>query len=418
MRPRRNVLAQDIGNKWEERFRRGSWLAMAKMAELSTTTTREQMQSDPAPSDKADKAADNTATDEAAAKRKRLYRCLTVIGSSFTAVALILLCVYFDYVTDVLIATIGIVAILTIALVSQTDLQKLMLALSAHWYNRLPGPIVAYPAIFLIGSLMIYILLREVKDIYTSGPFFLALKEIGFAFIVASVIASTIEVYNLRRHRLASKELKADVFGAVYENRLTPSVFSATRTHILSSSFISTRLNIHVVITPSEIVGQVEVIVRMDRIVKNVSGSSAPYPFKSSFLHSAGSSSPYETKFLCLLIDKAAQDLVLAGGKSNDGAAYVGSTIDLAPDASTSICVEGQLRMDGADRLPLLTKLPADRMTITLKAPSNIEVHLRGLYAGEIEHEARCSRELDRVWHVRGGLFPGNGVILSWRLAS
>lgn len=349
-------------------------------------------------------------------KREKKRRLIEVVALSSTSIALIVLCIYFNYVSDVLIASIGLVSIFAIALVSQTDLHKFFLWLSAQWYNKLPGPLITYPAIFFIGILIIYILLNQVEDIYKSGPVILAIKEIGFAFIVASVIASTIEVYNLRRHRLASKELKSDVFGAVYENRLTTSVFGATRTHILSSSFISTRLNIHVVISPSEINGQVNVVVRMDRVVKNVSGSAACYAFMSAFLHSPGTSSPYETRFLYFAIDKVAQDLAKCAGISSDGAAFVRAGIDLAPDASTSICIDGQLRMDGADRLPLLTKLPADRMTVTLKAPPNIEVHLRGLYAGEIEQEVRNSPGLDQVWHVRGGLFPGNGVIVSWKL--
>lgn len=277
----------------------------------------------------------------------------------------------------------------------------------------LPRPGVLYPIIGITGWVILCFLLPDIHN-GTASIWELLIKELAFAMIVAASIAGTVEVYAQRRHDIAKQQLQKDVFGAVYENRLSKNIFSTVREHILDSRFVITKQTINIAIVPEE--GRIKLVIRINREVKNISGSKLTHAISSKFLApKCEHQSPYAAGFTYLEVDGQPINYQTILGNTEYGEELTHS-IEISPDESASVGSSCYMVMDENDYCPFIAKVPTDKLTVNVQCPVDFSVKVQALHSVDMKEECRSAcPELNRTWRLNAGCFPGNGVIVSWR---
>jgi hypothetical protein len=256
-------------------------------------------------------------------------------------------------------------------------------------------------------------------------------KEVGFAFMVSGIVGMSIEWYNIKRHKEnqekterryddLSKKLQLDVFDAIYERRLSPSILDAIKRYILASPFICVRFSINIVLAAIAN-DRVLMSAKVVREVKNVSGKTEPLEIFHAFIRKClENKSPYRTDFNMMKCNDEiffGESLISKSGKTEDGRDCVSYTISTEPESITRMELEFESEMNMKDHFPISIKMATDKLTISVRHDPSLIIDLTEFHKTLLIKEPRISSSLDSMYRIRGGLLPGNGVLLAWRQA-
>lgn len=283
-----------------------------------------------------------------------------------------------------------------------------------------PAPFLAYPLYGVIGAgIIVYInsIFALSLGLEKGSLLYLLLKEFGFALIIATFLGFTVEIYNFQRHLELSKEIQEDVFKAIYGNKLSENLLSAIRQRLFYVDFVCVKCKVAIRLLPHAADNtKMILVVRSDHSIKNVSGrNNEIYSFKPYFFYEPSRHSPYESKFVNLRINGISQniDSSLHNGDSSHGPS-IETPISFGINETKIFSIDSELVMDHSDKFPYVLGRPTGELEISVDAPKEITVHIRALHSEAMTRETTDNPHFPTVWRLDAGLFPGNGVLISW----
>lgn len=319
-------------------------------------------------------------------------------------------------------------------------------------------PRYIYPLILIIGLLLIWLGTHSFPCLSIDAGSFMFIcslasdkfiKEIGVAFVIASLVGSTVEAYNLRRHENEATEtsqrfidLGENITQKVAENAvrhgaltffpaLSSTIIGATQRQVLQAQITREDYKIHIEFENDVDKKFLLAIIYIEYNLRNDTDSPIEYEFAFGF--EPGLQGALERETTPLFLKIASEEF--NGVSEMERSALIQRTGDRITKLVKKTVVPAksvvEVEVDFTEKRMLddclywVMTIPSDKLTLTLTPCAGLEYAVDSLHPFDAEEPEASNRRLrnlrhskirnkTKTWEIQKGLLPGQGILLRW----
>lgn len=317
-------------------------------------------------------------------------------------------------------------------------------------------PRYVYPVIFIFGLCLIWLGTHSFPCLTADTFSFICslasdkfVKEIGVAFVIASLVGSTVEAYNLRRHENEGVEtsqrfidLGEQITQKVAEDAvrhgaltffpaLSSTIIGATQRQVLQAQITRENYQIGIELENDPERKWLLAIITIEYKLRNDTDNPIPYEFAFGFEPELQGGLERETTPQYVKV--ASEEFSGIGEMESGGLIQRSGTRisrlfkkTVVPAKSVvDVEVEFTERRMLDDCLYWVMTIPSDRLSLTLTPCAGLQYAVDSLHPFDAEEPEPSTRRRPsfrysrtknktRTWEIQKGLLPGQGILLRW----
>lgn len=308
-------------------------------------------------------------------------------------------------------------------------------------------PRYVYPTIFIVGVFLVALGTHSfpllTTDVYAfifsvaSDKF---VKEVGVSLVIAALVGSTVEIYNLRRHELEREETLSNlttnaekvIAGLVDRSAregvlalfpsLSPLIIGATHKQILDAKVARGKYHILVQFESDKGEGFLFVTTEIRYELRNLSNATQQCDYRFTFEPELRGALEKETSLNYLKIaseefrgisQMESHGLIVRNGSQ---VKEIYKKVEVLEKNTIEISLEFTERREFSDTDYWVMTTPTDGLSLTVVSCAGLEYFVDALHPRDAHPEQAAARTNTKTWEIREGLLPGQGILLRWRL--
>lgn len=262
-------------------------------------------------------------------------------------------------------------------------------------------------------------------------------KELGVALVIGALMGFTVELYNRLRHEKDKKEteqkflelarqITQDVSKKITREgifalfpALSPKIIGATQEQVLNAPVTREKYKIFLDYELEEGFLTLTTTVRFK--LRNASERAYSHPFSCQFEPDTADAISRDTTPIFLKLGSDVYDGIDAMKEAGliepaEGTIKkVSKVVQVPSEGVLDVVLKFSERKGLVDVTYWVMVIPCDKLTLTVAAFEGLVYSVDSLHPDGVDLEPDAESSLRRTWKIKGGLLPGQGILIKWR---